>query len=130
MIVVDASILATALLDDSSDGDLARERLLRQPDLHAPHLLDLEVLSVFRRRWGRLDNKRMTLALKDFQDLRLTRYPHLPFADRIIELGDNLTVYDAAYVALAEALQCTLLTADRKLARAPGPICEFDVIAG
>lgn len=128
MIVVDASVLVTALLDDFDEGDAARDHLLKRPGLHAPHLLDLEVLSAFRRRWARLGEKRMSLALKDLRDLPLTRYPHLPFSGRIIELGGSLTVYDAAYVALAEALGCSLLTADRKLTRAPGPTCDFELV--
>lgn len=129
MIVVDASVLVTALLDDAEDGDAARARVQEESELHAPHLLDLEVLSAFRRRWKRADRKRMSLALADLHDLRVTRYPHLPFSERILELAGNLTVYDAAYVALAETLQCTLLTADRKLARASGPDCAIEVLS-
>lgn len=130
MIVVDASVLATALGDDGPDGDLARARLLADPSLHAPHLLDLEVLSVLRRRTaaGDLDERRASLALRDLGDLPVVRYPHLPFSPRIWELRRNLTPYDAAYVALAEALGCAFVTADRGIAAVPGVRCRVEVI--
>lgn len=129
MIVVDASVLAVALADDGPDGDLARARLAADPSLHVPYLADLEVLSVLRRRLaaGDLDERRARLALADLGDLSLVRYPHLPFADR--ELRRNLTPYDAVYVALAEALACPFVTADARLARAPGLRCSVEVLA-
>ncbi|MGH2728460.1 MAG: type II toxin-antitoxin system VapC family toxin [Actinomycetota bacterium] len=104
--VVDASVLAVALADDSRDGDLVRSRLAADPFLHAPHLVDLEVLSLLRLRVRTedLDKRRADLALADLEELPLTRYPHLPFARRVWELRRNVTPYDAAYVALAEAL--------------------------
>lgn len=79
MIVVDASVLVNALADDDADGDLTRSRLLADPDLHAPSLVDLEVLSVLRRqlRLGRLDDRRAGLAVTDLRMLALTRYPPL-----------------------------------------------------
>ena len=130
MIVVDASVLVNALADDDTDGDRARERLLADTDLHAPSLVDLEVVSVLR--WhvgaGDLDDRRARLAIADLHALSLTRYPHLPLVERVWELRHNLTPYDASYVALAEALQCTLLTADHRLSRAPGPACPMEQI--
>jgi predicted nucleic acid-binding protein len=129
VIVVDASVLATALGDDGPDGDLSRSRL-RGERLSAPELVDLEVASVLRRqvRSGDVDRRRAVLALADLAAVPLQRAPHRPLLDRCWELRDNLTVYDAAYVALAEALGVTLLTGDRRLARASGPRCRIEVI--
>lgn len=131
MIVIDASVVASALGDDGHDGDIARERILMDPDLHAPHLMDLEVMSVLRRlsRVGRLDDRRVSFALRDLVDLSIVRYPHLAFAYRIWELRQNATVYDAAYLALAETLQCTFVTADRALATLAGVDCEVELLS-
>lgn len=131
MIVVDASVLATALGDDGADGEVARGHLEGE-GLFAPELVDLEVASVWRQaaRSGRLESRRAAQALSDLRQLPLTRSPHGPLMPRIWELRDNLTPYDASYVALAEALSAALLTADRKLARAPGLGCEIRLVAG
>lgn len=128
MIVVDASIVATALGDDGDDGDRVRQRL-RGERMAAPHLLDLEVTSVWRRMAGagHLDDRRAQLAIDDLRQLRLERVPHDRLLLRCWELRGNLTVYDAAYVALAEALGATLLTADSRMAAAPGCRCTFDL---
>jgi predicted nucleic acid-binding protein len=129
VLVVDASVLAVALADDGRDGDRARARL-RGEDLAAPELIDLEVTSVLRRQLaaGHLGVRRADLALADLVDLPVQRAPHRPLLDRCWELRDNLTVYDAAYVALAEALDCSLLTGDARLAKAPGPRCGVEVL--
>ena len=129
MIVVDASVLAPALADDDDDGDRARSRLNGER-LAAPELVDLEVLSVVRRamRAGRLSERRARQALDDLVVLPLRRVPHLPLVDRIWELRDNLTPYDAAYVALAEAIGAVLLTTDGKLAKAPAIRCDVDLL--
>lgn len=129
MIVVDASIVVTALADDGPDGDRVRARL-RDERLVAPHLIDVEVLSAWRRlaAAGDLDERRVGLAMDDLGSLRLDRVPHTPLLGRCWELRQNLTVYDAAYVALAEAMQVPLLTADAKLAAAPGLRCTIDLI--
>lgn len=123
-------MLVNALADDGDDGDLARLRLGQDPSLHAPHLVDLEVLSVLRKQSavGDLDARRIRLALDDLDDLQLLRYPHLPFSRRIWELRNTLTPYDAAYVALAEQLECVLITADRQLLRSRAPRCDIDVL--
>ena len=130
MIVVDASVIAPALADDGSDGDRARQRLRAEP-LAAPELIDLEVTSAIRKAWlaGELDDRRAAMALDDLAVLRLRRVTHLPLLPRIWDLRDNLTPYDAAYVALAEALDAVLVTADRRLGRAPGPRCAIEPIA-
>lgn len=130
MIVVDASVLAPALADDGADGDLARRRL-RGERLVAPELVDLEVLSTLRRaaRGGRLDERRSGQALDDLATLPLRRVSHLPLLGRVWELRDNLTAYDAAYVALAEALDALLLTGDGAMGKASGVRCEVEVLA-
>lgn len=130
MLVIDASVLATALGDDGSDGDAARARL-RDQQLAAPELIDLEILSVLRRQLsaGQLDLRRAQLALDDLLDLPIRRAPHAPLLMRCWELRDNLTVYDAAYVALAEALDTMLLTADTRLANAPGVRCPVELLS-
>lgn len=129
MLVVDASVLAPALADDGRSGDTARARMVGH-DLAAPALIDLEVLSVLRRQLdaGALDARRASLAVADLSDLPLERTPHWPLISRIWELRSNLTPYDAAYVALAELLDVELLTADARLATAPGPRCRIVVL--
>jgi predicted nucleic acid-binding protein len=129
VIVVDASVIVTALADDGDDGDRARLRL-RGERLAAPHLVDIEVTSAWRRMTaaGDLDLRRAALARVDLSSLRLDRVPHLRLLDRCWELRENLTIYDAAYVALAELLDTTLLTADRRVKDAPGVRCPIDVL--
>ena len=91
-------------------------------ELDAPHLIDIEVLHALRGlvRAGKVTADRAADARTDLADLAITRYGHEPVADRIWALRDNLTAYDAASVALAEALDATLITCDARLARAPG----------
>lgn len=126
MIVIDASVLATALGDDGDDGVRARARI-RDEDLAAPQIIDLEVVSVWRRTLT--DERRAALALADLGDLPLGRAPHLPLLARCWELRHNLSPYDASYVALAEALEVPLVTADRRLARATGVRCKIEALA-
>ncbi len=129
MLVIDASVLAVALVDDGPDGDQVRDRL-RGEALAAPSLVDLEVVSAWRglARGGHIDPRRARLALADLQAIPVQRVDHTALVERCWELRDNLTIYDAAYVALAEALQVTLLTGDQRIARAPGPRCPIEVI--
>jgi predicted nucleic acid-binding protein len=130
VLVVDASVIASALADDGNDGERARARL-RSEQLAAPELVDLEVASVLRGqlRAGTLDLRRAELALIDLNAFPIRRAPHRPLLARCWQLRENLTVYDAAYVALAEALDTTLLTGDRRLVAAPGPQCRIEVLA-
>ncbi len=130
MIVIDASVIAPALADDSDHGDRARTRL-RGERLLAPELLDLEVISALRRALaaGDLDDRRARLALDDFASLDVGRVGHGTLIERVWELRGNVTPYDAAYVALAEALAVVLVTADARLARAPGPRCAIELLA-
>jgi predicted nucleic acid-binding protein len=129
VIVIDASVVVAALGDDGPDGDRVRGRL-RAERLAAPHLLDLEVVSAWRRLAGAgaMDERRVALALADLRALRVERIPHAALLERCWELRSNLTVYDAAYVAAAELLQAVLLTADERLATAPGPRCETELL--
>lgn len=127
--VVDASVLAAALADDGPDGDAARRRL-RGEALAAPALIDLEVASVVRRafRDGRMAERRARQALNDLAETPMQRAPHAPLLGRIWQLRDNVTVYDGAYIALAEALGVSLLTGDARLGRATGPTCAIEVL--
>ena len=129
MLVVDASVLVVVLADDGPDGDQARARL-RGQRLVLPELADLEVVSVLRRqiRAGAIDARRARLALEDLAALPARRAPHRPLLARCWELRDDLTVYDAAYVALAEVMQATLLTGDQRLAGAAGPQCSIEIL--
>ena len=130
MIVVDASVLVTALSDDGPDGDRARGRLHGER-LAAPQLVDLEVISAWQRlaAVGDLDERRALLALDDLRSLRMNRVDHAPLIERCWELRDTLTVHDGAYVALAELFGVSLITADARLARAPGPTCEIELLS-
>lgn len=107
-------------------------RRIADPDLtlHAPQLLDLEVVSVLRRYVLRkaISQERADLALEQLVLLDLSRYDHQILLPRIWMLRDNVTPYDAAYVALAEALDAPLLTADRRLAAAPGTLAQIETI--
>lgn len=129
MIVVDASVVVTALADDGPDGERHRARLAGER-LAAPHLLDVEVLSAWRRSaaGGGLDERRMQLARDDLKSLPIRRVPHLPLLERCWELRANLTTYDAAYVALAELIGAPLVTLDARLADAPGPMCAIELL--
>ncbi|MGF1667089.1 MAG: type II toxin-antitoxin system VapC family toxin [Acidimicrobiia bacterium] len=130
MIVADASIVANALGDDGADGAAARAVLRTERDLAAPDLVDVETASVLRRRWlnGDLTAQRFRSAITDLGDLDIMRHPTLPFMSRAYELRANVTPYDAAYIGLAEALDCDLVTADARLAKAPGPRCQFRIV--
>lgn len=131
VLVVDASVLATALADDGPDGDQARATL-RGRELAAPELVDLEVAAVLHKHLhhGRLDERRARLALTDLADLPMRRASHAALLPRCWKLRENLTMYDASYVALAEALHATFITADARIARAPGVACPVELLRG
>jgi predicted nucleic acid-binding protein len=130
VIVIDASVLANAIGDDHDDGRVARTAI-RDHDLAAPDLVDVETMAVLRKRWlaGDLSARRLRSAVDDLVDLALLRHPVLSLLHRAYELRANVTPYDATYVALAEHLDCPLLTADRRLAAAPGLRCEVRLLA-
>lgn len=130
MIVADASAVLEVLL--RMPAAAAVESRLFDPGetLHAPHLIDVEVAQVLRRyaRKGEVDSQRCQAALTDLADFPITRYSHDWLLPRVWELRDNLTAYDAVYVALAEALDAPLLTGDRRLASAPGHHARIEVV--
>jgi len=130
LIVVDGSVVATALGDDGADGRRARRRLVDE-QLAAPGVIDLEVVSVWRRLCaaGHLQPGRAVQAIADLEALPLQRVPHRTLLRRCWELRDSITVCDAAYLALAERLDATLVTADRLLSTAPGARCTVELLA-
>ena len=129
MLVVDASVLAPAIADRGPDGTRFRERL-RGEQLAGPDLLRVEVLSVLRRQLavGRLTADQAEHAVLDLLDAPLVTYPSGALLWRAWALRDNVTAYDACYVALAETLDCPLVTADGRLARAPGLTCTVEFL--
>ncbi len=130
MIVTDASILANAVGDDGQAGRIARARLFAAAETSAPDLVDVETVSVLRKRWlaGDLTARRFRSAIDDLLALPLVRVPTGPLMPRAYELRANVTAYDAAYIALAEGLTCTLVTADARLATAPGIRCTVEIL--
>jgi predicted nucleic acid-binding protein len=122
MIVLDASVVIELLLLSPVGESIAERVLLQDESLHAPHLLDMEVAQVLRRlsQGGKVKPTRAQKALTDLSQLRIQRYPHTQLLERVWQLRANLTAYDAAYVALAEALGAPLLTRDRRMSSAPG----------
>ena len=125
-VVIDASALVAALVDSGSDGCWATSLIARE-SLAGPKMLPAEVCNVLRRLElsGRLSAAEATLAYGDLQRLNLELFPFAPFAHRVWELRDNVTSYDAWYVALAEALECPLATLDLRLIGARDAECEF-----
>ena len=121
MIVVDASVVIEVLLQ-TNDGVVIGDKLFSgRESLHAPHLMDVEVAQVLRRyvQRGELDPERGRQALDVLAEFPLTRYAHEPLLGRMWALRDNLTAYDAVYVALAEGLRAPLVTRDRRLSALP-----------
>jgi predicted nucleic acid-binding protein len=118
VIVVDASAVLEILLQTPAAPRVSKRIFATGETLHAPHVLDLEIAQVLRRytRLGDISSQRGSEAITDLADLPLTRYPHLVLLPRIWELRHNFTAYDAAYLALAEALEAPLVSRDRALA--------------
>ena len=125
-LVVDASVVVGALVLDSEAGRWCEARLTEQ-GLVAPHLLPAEVANSLRRRVhaGQVSEPVARGLLSEVGQLALTLFPYEPFGERIWELRNNLTTYDAWYVSLAEAYGCPLATLDHRLVGAPGPRCEL-----
>ena len=130
MIVVDASAALELLINAPAAREVASRLFSPRESLHAPHLLDLEVAQVLRR-WERgegISAARAEEALEDLAALPISRYPHVDLLPRIWSLRANATAYDAAYLALAEALDATLVTLDRALASVPGYGARVEVL--
>ncbi len=122
MIVLDASAVVELVLGTEAGIEVARRLADPEVGLHAPHLLDVEVAQVVRRyvMSGLVTEERGRLALESLQALDLERHGHEALLPRVWDLRENLTAYDAVYVALAEALDAPLLTRDQRLANVPG----------
>jgi predicted nucleic acid-binding protein len=126
-LVIDASLVVSALVDAGDTGKWA-ESMLSSGPLSAPHLMPVEVTNILRRTAasGEISQDAASLAHVDLLDLRVELFPYAPFAPRVWELRNNVTSYDAWSVALAEFLGTRVATLDRRLARAAGPRCEFE----
>jgi len=123
VIVLDASAVVAVLVGPGSGAERIRGKVESPGEsLHVPHVMDLEVLHALRRQTllGTLSRERGAEAIEDLKNIAFVRYPHASLVDRVWELKENLTAYDAAYVALAEALDAPLVTMDARLAQAPG----------
>jgi predicted nucleic acid-binding protein len=127
VIVLDASAALLALLASGR----ARQ-IVADEQLHVPHLIDSELASALRRRVsaGRIDADDAWNALDTWRRLAVARYPVFALLDRIWALRDNVSAYDGSYVALAESLDCALVTADKRLAAGPGVRCPITVVSG
>ena len=126
--VVDASLLVGALTSSGPEAQWCRSALDRS-DIAAPEMALAETTNLFRRMElsGGITRLESTSAHSDLLSLGIDLYPFRPFAGRVWELRENLTAYDAWYVALAEALDWPLVTLDRRLSRSTGPRCEIVV---
>ena len=123
--VIDASVLVAALVDSGDEGRWA-EYAIAGDVLASPELALVEATNILRRLElaGEISRFEAASAQADLLRLDLVLFPFAPFAERVWALRSNLTSYDAWYVALAEALNCPLLTLDRKLSGASGPVCD------
>jgi predicted nucleic acid-binding protein len=128
VVVVDTSAAVDYLIE-SRPGTWVAGVLEQDPDLHAPHVLDVEVVGAVRRllRLGELSAERASGAIVDLAALRVARHSHLLLLPRMWELRENVTARDSAFVALAELLGARLVTTDLRLARAPGIRAELVV---
>lgn len=129
MIVLDASAAIEWLLQTLTGQRIERRIYSSQQSLHAPHLLDVEIAHVLRRmvREALITERRAAEAISDLTSVRITRYPHSLFLPWIWRHRNNLSAYDAAYVALAEELGAALLTRDSKLAGSTGHVAKIEL---
>ena len=120
MIVLDASAAVDWLLQTPAGAQIGRRILARGESLHAPHLIDLEIVQALRRLTtdGTITARRADESIQDLRALRINRYPHFVFLPWIWLHRNNFSAYDACYVALAEKLGATLITRDGRLASA------------
>ncbi|MEX1294808.1 MAG: type II toxin-antitoxin system VapC family toxin [Candidatus Limnocylindrales bacterium] len=128
MLIVDASCVYE-VVGDAARAEDVRRRLRDARDVAAPHVVDAEVLGVIRRdlMLGRLDQTAARQAVEDLRDLPVQRYSHRLLLSRAWELRDRVRSWDALYVALAEAMDATLITLDQRLARTTGLGCRVEV---
>ncbi len=131
MIVLDASVMANLVGDDGQAGRLARTRASQEAHWAVPDLVDVETVAVLRKRWraGDLTARRFKAAVDDLLALPMDRFPTGPLMVRAYDLRANVTPYHAAYVALAESLSYTFVTADARLSRAPGIRCRVEILS-
>lgn len=132
MIVLDASVLIDLLFDIEPFSGVIERRIRKEsPNLFAPHLLDAEVAQVIRGYLLRreVSKNRAILALEDYLDLPIFRFSHTPLLKRAFELRNNVTIYDAIYISLAEGLGIPLLTRDNSLVKLPGVKAEVEIVS-
>lgn len=129
MVVADSSVVVALIHNYGPTTERLWDRLGEAADLHAPQILDLEVANALRKgvRRSELRDGEASAALVVFGDLAIERYPHEPLLERVWELRDDLTAYDASYVALAETLEVPLFTADGAFVGAPGARCDVEL---
>jgi predicted nucleic acid-binding protein len=130
VIVLDASVMVDLLTKEAPEPAHIRARLARELEVHVPHLVDVEVAHALRGLVlrDRLAAARARRAIRRFAILPLVRWSQTPLLSRVFALHDQLTAYDATYVALAEGLGATLLTRDARMARAAGHRARIEVV--
>jgi predicted nucleic acid-binding protein len=126
-VVVDAAAIVDLLMVNQPKAGWVEAELAKSQTLDAPHLLDMEVISGFRKAVlrGNITLERARLALDNLAESPIRRYPVTDLLERILDLSDTLTAYDASYVALAEALDAPLITTDERLARSTGHMAQI-----
>ena len=130
MIVADASLIVNLLIGGGTTGQAAREVFSNAGMVSIPDLGYVETMAVLQKQWlrGAINTDRYRGAMEDLMDLPLISYPTLPLMPRAFELRANVTTYDACYIALAETLECDLVTGDQRLAQTTGPQCRIRTI--
>jgi predicted nucleic acid-binding protein len=130
VIVLDASAVVALVVEPRAATAAIRSRLRADPDIHVPHLVDAEVTNALRRKLlsGQLDALRARRAIRRLTVMRLVRWQQTALLDRALALRDQLSAYDAIYVAMAEATGATLVTRDARLARAGGHRARVEVV--
>jgi predicted nucleic acid-binding protein len=130
VIVLDASAVVELIVEPRTATGVIRSRIRADPDIHVPHLVDAEVTNALRRKLlaGQLDVRRARLAIRRLAAMRLVRWQQTALLGRALALRDQLTAYDAIYVAMAEATGATLLTRDARLARSGGHRARVEVV--
>jgi predicted nucleic acid-binding protein len=130
MIVLDASVVVDLLIRPTAETAALRSRIGAAPIVYAPHLMDAEVTNTLRRYLlhGRINHIAARWAIARLADMRVHWWPHQSLLERALELRDQLSAYDAIYVAMAEVTGATLLTRDARLARAAGHRARIELV--